>query len=103
MKDFAKEIGADKAALDAIEGTEICKRRDGGKMMTPKEKIKAVIHFKRPDVLPWCENFYDETILAWFKESLLTDKSTIPKFKLGVLRENYRYTELLMLRLTQTL
>jgi len=25
-KDFAKEIGADKAALDAIEGTEICKR-----------------------------------------------------------------------------
>jgi len=110
-----------------------------GKMMTPRERIKAVIHFKKPDVLPWVESFYDEVILKWFKQGLPADELTviewemgrggtlllnwpavkgfdpysyfgcqnlsscmvpvdvgpIPRFKLRVLSENGRYTELL--------
>jgi len=110
------------------------------KMTTPRERVKAVIHFKETDVLPWIEDFYDETILRWFREGLQVDKlmviewvmcfrdgvfllnwptvmgfdphtyfgcqylfgcyvpvdvGPIPRFKLRVLRENDRYTELL--------
>jgi len=108
-------------------------------MMTPRERYKAVIHFRKPDVLPWCESFYDEAILKWFRQGLPADELTIiewemsrggtllvnwptvrgfnpytyfgcqsfsgcvvpvdvgpiPRFKLRVLRENDRYTELL--------
>ena len=45
--------------------------------MTPRERIKAVINFRRPDVLPWCEKFYDETIVKWFREGLPADKIII--------------------------
>ena len=38
--------------------------------MSPRERIKAVINFRKPDVLPWCETFYDETIIKWFGEGL---------------------------------
>ncbi|MEM3041168.1 MAG: uroporphyrinogen decarboxylase family protein [Nitrososphaerota archaeon] len=43
-------------------------------MMTPRERIKAVINFRKPDVLPWCEKFYDETIVKWLSEGLPGDK-----------------------------
>lgn len=38
--------------------------------MTPRERFKAVIHFKKPDVLPWAESFYDETVVKWLSEGL---------------------------------
>jgi len=43
-------------------------------MMTPRERIKAVISFRKPDVLPWCEKFYDETVVKWFREGLPADE-----------------------------
>jgi hypothetical protein len=46
-------------------------------MMTPRERVKAVIHFKKPDILPWIENFYDETIVKWFREGLHADEITV--------------------------
>ena len=44
--------------------------------MTPRERIKAVINFKKPDTLPWFENFYDETLVKWFKEGFPADEVT---------------------------
>ncbi|MEM2704210.1 MAG: uroporphyrinogen decarboxylase family protein [Candidatus Bathyarchaeia archaeon] len=46
-------------------------------MMTPRERIKAVINFRKPDVLPWIENFYDETVVKWFREGLPADEITV--------------------------
>ncbi|MGQ9781381.1 MAG: hypothetical protein ACUVQ8_03900 [Nitrososphaeria archaeon] len=43
-------------------------------MMTPRERIRAVMDFKKPDMLPWCEKFYDETLVKWFGEGLPADK-----------------------------
>jgi len=45
--------------------------------MTPRERIKAVINFKTPDVLPWFEEFYDETLVKWFKEGFPADEVTV--------------------------
>lgn len=50
---------------------------DDGKMMTPRERIKAVIHFKKPDVLPWSETFYDETTVTWLMQGLPADRVTM--------------------------
>ena len=46
-------------------------------MMTPRERIKSVMHFEKPDVLPWVESFYDETLVKWFGEGLPADKLTV--------------------------
>jgi len=43
-------------------------------MMSPRERIRAVISFRKADVLPWCEKFYDETAVKWFGEGLPADK-----------------------------
>lgn len=51
-------------------------------MMTPRERIKSVIHFKKPDVLPWIESFYDETILKWFKQGLPAHELTIIEWEM---------------------
>jgi len=56
----------------------LCK--DCRNMMTPRERIKAVINFKKPDVLPWIEDFYDETVIRWFKEGLPADKLTVLEY-----------------------
>jgi uroporphyrinogen decarboxylase len=45
--------------------------------MTPRERINAVIHFRKPDMLPWIENFYDETVVKWFREGLHADEITV--------------------------
>jgi len=45
--------------------------------MTPRERIKAVVNFKKPDVLPWFEEFYDETLVKWFKEGFPADEVTV--------------------------
>jgi len=46
-------------------------------MMTPRERMKNVIHFKKPDILPWTESFFSETLNKWFSEGLPADKLTI--------------------------
>lgn len=43
-------------------------------MMTPRERIKAVINFQKPDMLPWCEKFFDETVVKWLGEGLPADE-----------------------------
>ena len=53
------------------------------KMMTQRERIKAVIHFKKPDVLPWIENFYEETLVRWFREGLPADKVTTIEWEMS--------------------
>ena len=44
-------------------------------MMTGRERIKAVMDFRKPDVLPWCEKFYDEGIIGWLTQGLPADKT----------------------------
>lgn len=51
--------------------------------MTPRERFKAVIHFKKPDVLPWLESIYEETILHWFREGFPADKVTVIEWTIG--------------------
>ncbi len=53
------------------------------RMMTPRERIKAVIRFKKPDILPWVENFYVETIVKWFKQGLPVDEVTLIEWEMG--------------------
>ena len=36
--------------------------------MTPRERIKKLINFKKPDELPWCEDIWDETLYIWNRE-----------------------------------
>ncbi len=38
-------------------------------MMTPRERVKAVINFRKPDVLPWCEVIWEETPYAWIEQT----------------------------------
>jgi len=38
--------------------------------MTPRERFKAVLHFRKPDVWPWVEFLCEETILSWIKQGL---------------------------------
>jgi len=45
--------------------------------MTPRERIKKVINFEKPDILPWCEKFYDETIVKWLGEGLPASRVTV--------------------------
>lgn len=59
-------------------------------MMTPRERIKAVINFRKPDVLPWIELFYHETLLRWFKQGLSVDKILVVEWIVsGRLLENW--------------
>jgi len=52
-------------------------------MMTPRERFRAVIHFKKPDVLPWLESFYEETIVEWFGEGLPAKQVTVIDWAMG--------------------
>jgi len=38
--------------------------------MTPRERIRSTLHFKKVDVLPWYESFAIDTVLRWFTEGL---------------------------------
>lgn len=44
--------------------------------MTPRERIKATIHFRKPDALPWVEIFVPDVLLRWVKEGLPINKLT---------------------------
>jgi len=60
------------------------------KMMTQRERIRSVIHFKKPDVLPWMELFYAETLLNWFRQGLPADEITVIEWTVsGRLLENW--------------
>jgi len=52
--------------------------------MTPRERIKAVISFRLPDVLPWCEKFFDETLVKWFSEGLPVEKLAVIDWEVRV-------------------
>lgn len=52
-------------------------------MSTPRERFKAAIRFRKPDVLPWIENVYDETILEWFKQGLPAEDITVIEWEMG--------------------
>ncbi len=45
--------------------------------MTSRERIRAVINFQKPDVLPWCEKFFDETVVKWFGEGLPAEEVVV--------------------------
>jgi uroporphyrinogen decarboxylase len=53
--------------------------------MTPRERFVAAIHFRKPDILPWCEIFFDETVINWFKQGLPADK--LIKIEWRILRD----------------
>jgi uroporphyrinogen decarboxylase len=51
--------------------------------MTPRDRIKAVLNHRKPDVLPWLESMFDETIMAWFRQGLPTDKVIAIEWEMG--------------------
>ena len=53
-------------------------------MMTSRERIKAVVNFRKPDVLPWCEKFFDETLVKWLGEGLPPEKVIVIDWEVRV-------------------
>jgi len=49
-------------------------------VMTPRERFKAVIHFRKPDELPWCELLEDETVMRWIDEGLPLNTLLTPEW-----------------------
>ena len=45
--------------------------------MTQRERMKATIHFEKPDALPWIEDLYEETIMKWFQQGLPADETMV--------------------------
>ena len=52
-------------------------------MNTPRERFKAVIRFRKPDVLPWVENIIDESVWNWFKEGLPAEEVRVVEWEIG--------------------
>jgi len=53
-------------------------------MMTPRDRIKAVMYFRKPDVLPWCERFFDGTLVKWLGEGLPANKVLVIDWEIRV-------------------
>jgi uroporphyrinogen decarboxylase len=51
--------------------------------MTPRERMKAVLHHRKPDVLPWLESFYEEAVLNWFKQGLPPERIIVIEWEMG--------------------
>ena len=51
--------------------------------LTPRERMKAVLNFQKPDSLPWLESLYEETILNWFRQGLPSDKIIVIEWEMG--------------------
>lgn len=49
--------------------------------MTPRERFRNAINFKKTDKVPWVEYFYDETVLRWVKEGLPVEEAI--KIRMG--------------------
>jgi hypothetical protein len=45
--------------------------------------MKAVLNFRKPDALPWIENFFEETVLTWFRQGLPADKVIRIEWEMG--------------------
>ncbi|MBS7650433.1 hypothetical protein KEJ35_03650 [Candidatus Bathyarchaeota archaeon] len=52
-------------------------------MMTPRERMKAVLNFRKPDILPWLESIYEETVINWLKQGLQPDKVIVIEWEMG--------------------
>lgn len=52
-------------------------------MSTPRDRFKAAIHFRKPDVLPWVESIYDETVLGWIEQGLPVKRVTAIEWEMG--------------------
>jgi len=52
---------------------ELTSARGGFENDDPRERFNAVIHFRKPDELPWCELLEDETVMCWVTEGLPID------------------------------
>ena len=46
-------------------------------MSTLRERFNAVIHSRKPDVLPWLENVDDETFVEWLQQGLPAERVTV--------------------------
>ncbi len=51
--------------------------------MNPRERIKEVLNFRKPDVLPWIESIYEETVMTWFKQGLAADNIVVIEWEMG--------------------
>jgi len=51
--------------------------------MNPRERMKEVLHHRKPDVLPWLESFYEEAVLNWFKQGLPPEKIIVIEWEMG--------------------
>ena len=52
-------------------------------MSTNRERFKQVIHHKKPDILPWVEIIFEETLMRWFREGLPADEVTVIGYEIG--------------------
>ena len=52
-------------------------------MSTLRERFNAVTHFRKPDVLPWLENVYDETLVEWLRQGLPAERVTVIDWEMG--------------------
>jgi len=52
-------------------------------MSTLRERFNAVVHFRKPDVLPWLENIWHETLLEWFEQGLPVKPFTVIDWEMG--------------------
>jgi hypothetical protein len=52
-------------------------------MNTLRERFNAVTHFRKPDVLPWLENVYDETLVEWLRQGLPAERVTVIDWEMG--------------------
>jgi uroporphyrinogen decarboxylase len=52
-------------------------------MSTQRERFDAAIHFRKPDVMPWVETFWDETVIQWLKQGLPADRVTVLEWEMG--------------------
>ena len=49
--------------------------------MTPRERIRNAMDFKKVDAIPWAESFYEETLLKFFSEGLPAHKLAVVEWQ----------------------
>lgn len=52
-------------------------------MTSNRERFKQVIQHRKPDVLPWVEIVFEETLMRWFKEGLPADEIVTIGYEIG--------------------
>jgi hypothetical protein len=65
-------------------------------MMTVRERIKAVVNFRKPDVLPWTEDFVLELVLRWIEEGLPVKKLALIDMPMSTGGTGFNVTPTLM-------